>query len=859
MDTHRNPPKAGGALWSANHPSVWRETLADESGRPISVLLRHPSYPFTDRVARSDGIAALRAVANRYLQLAQARAGISDEVLDALLRPKSRPEFGWLPLTWGPGKLEQARDARGSFRMARELPGAGASQTLVMLAGYRMQDLTSAGGEVGLRLALHLDARPRAARWNVRITGLCTSRLPQGFKASRPLDPMSARLQGRIVALATALDFQQWAVDGMAFVDPAQDDTLRVFLSGAKPSADGVSQRNFRLVADFPPNGAEPKVVQRSERLSHAVPASVFELDPASCTPAPAPIETRRPTRPDTQLDGHRICTPHMEALLKHASGAFEVRQTPLGNVAADATQPQRIVPGTLPLRSDALAAAHAFLRGDELLRRLTAYGLLAANYFRLVKLPLLLRHRAPLKGAGDGIAVNAQVRPLGVGAGIYPQLVPGVVVPGEMPELAVSFGWCELAHRQRHLNDGNRVRAQPLGLAADARWAWHEFGHVLNYANLGELEFGFAHSAGDALAAIVADPESRQVRAGTERGLTFPWAFIPRRHDRDAMAGWCWCGRRSLSRQPRTGDNAPRELHLGYFEEQLLSSSLFRLYRCIGGDSLGADACHGAADYVVYLVMGAIQFLGLQAVAPVHSADQFVWALIETDLGAGAWNISATWPEHRQPRTLRRVGGCVHKVIRWAFEQQGLYATQLASATAEGPGLPPQVDIYIPDRRLGSQGQGGYHPVPLSAPSAMPPPQWQAGAAGIARASAGKVVVRVRNRGRQAADAVTVRCWVKRVNGGNVDDPNGWTELAATAGSQPASVGLISATSFRFDLPVGNAALQGPHWVKASATCPADPSNLDPLAAMPLAGMAVPITDLVANDNNLGLRRLRF
>jgi len=860
MDTKRNLPKAGGNHWSADHPCVWCEALADGHGAPVSVMLRHPGYPFSGTVARSDGMAALRSLANQYMQRVHVRAGIGNEVLQALLR-NHRPEFGWLPLTWGPGKLEQARNARGSFRMARELRGAGSSQTLVLLAGYRLQDMTSAGGEVGLRLAMHLDAAPgiapSAAQWNVRITGLSTSRLPLGFNASNALDPMTQRLQGRIVALAAGLGFQELAVDGMAYVDPTRDGSLRVFLSCGKTSADGTSLRNFRLVADFPPHGADPTVLQRSERISHAM-ASVFEGDPASHPSAPAPIEQRRPTRRAPALDARRVNTARMRATLMDPGGTFEVRQTPLGNVNANPAQVQVIAPAQLPLRSDALAAAHAYLRGDELLRRLKAYGLLAKNYFKLGKQPLRLRHRAPLKGAGDGIAVNAQVLPLGVGAGVYPQLNPGAIA-GQMAELEVSFGWCELAHRQWWPNDAGRQRAQPLGLAADARWAWHEFGHVLNFANLGELEFLFAHSAGDALAAVIADPESRHVRQGAERGLTFPWVFIPRRHDRNAMAGWCWCGRRNLSRLPRTSANAPRQLHLGYFEEQLLSSSLFRLYLCIGGESAHSPTCHSASDYVVYLVMGAIQFLGLHQVAPAYSVDQFVWALIETDLGAGAWNIVADWPETLPPRPVTRVGGCVHKVIRWAFEQQGLYATKVASHTVEGPGLPPDVDIYIPDRRQSGQGNGAYHPVPLTAASAVPLPQWLASPAGIDRVPGGGVVVRVRNRGRLVAQGVTVRCWVLGVNSANADDPAVWTELAASPGTQPAGVGLNSATAFHFDLPVGNAALQGAHWVKASATCAADPSNLDPLAALPLANTVTPIADLVANDNNLGLRKLQF
>jgi hypothetical protein len=42
-------------------------------------------------------------------------------------------------------------------------------------------------------------------------------------------------------------------------------------------------------------------------------------------------------------------------------------------------------------------------------------------------------------------------------------------------------------------------------------------------------------------------------------------------------------------------------------------------------------------------------------------------------------------------PDTFERIGGCVHKVIRWAFEAQGLYRS-----FTNAPGYPPPVDIFI-------------------------------------------------------------------------------------------------------------------------------------------------------------------
>jgi hypothetical protein len=111
------------------------------------------------------------------------------------------------------------------------------------------------------------------------------------------------------------------------------------------------------------------------------------------------------------------------------------------------------------------------------------------------------------------------------------------------------------------------------LGIASDYRIVLHEFCHELLWENVGSPNFGFAHSAGDALAAILLDPNS----FAPDRGLTFP--FIPlandctnpdicRRHDRDVALGWAWGGSKhdtqynseqSSPRSPRAGAGLQR------------------------------------------------------------------------------------------------------------------------------------------------------------------------------------------------------------------------------------------------------------------------------------------------------------
>jgi hypothetical protein len=202
-----------------------------------------------------------------------------------------------------------------------------------------------------------------------------------------------------------------------------------------------------------------------------------------------------------------------------------------------------------------------------------------------------------------------------------------------------------DLSMRARKAWKGERIPVEPLGIAADARWIWHEIGHVLLMASVGELEFRFAHSAGDALAAIVADPQSILASNARWRGATFPWVFEPRRHDRCACNGWSWDG--LLHYAAAHAPNSQPARRKGYQTEQILSSSLFRLYRCIGGDTtiVASELPYlkdreSASHYSVYLIMRGIQILGASDIVPTYKADQFVSALIDADIGTEVWDV---------------------------------------------------------------------------------------------------------------------------------------------------------------------------------------------------------------------------
>src|SRR5262249_40426577 len=71
-------------------------------------------------------------------------------------------------------------------------------------------------------------------------------------------------------------------------------------------------------------------------------------------------------------------------------------------------------------------------------------------------------------------------------------------------------------------------------------------------------------------------------------------------------------------------------------------------------------------------------------AATPAATASVFASALIDADIGT----------QHFSDGVMNRLGGSLHKVVRWAFQQQGLYHS--GSGDRDTPGAPPGVDIYV-------------------------------------------------------------------------------------------------------------------------------------------------------------------
>jgi hypothetical protein len=352
-----------------------------------------------------------------------------------------------------------------------------------------------------------------------------------------------------------------------------------------------------------------------------------------------------------------------------------------------------------------------------------------------------------------------------------------------------------------------------PVGIATDVRVVLHEFGHALLWDHVSWWGFGWCHSAGDTLGVINTDP-GPQPPAGVDRFLTFPFVpIIGRRHDRKVAQGWAWGGAQ---------DDA------NYGSEQILSTLLFRVYQTTGGDDTDITIRRFAARYLTYLIVQAIGTLTVTTTNP---------AVFETAM-EDADNSTVNFEGHP--------GGAWHKVIRWSFEQQGLFQPPGAPTPVTQPGAPPAVDVYIDDGR-----NGGYMPyLPnFTATADIWNRHFPDGGTAHEDPLAGFpsfLYVRVRNRGTQSATDASVMLFQADPASG-LGWPGAWTpaataQLAASGAIPPGGQTVIGPFSW---LP----ASAGPISLLASASATGDASNADTVNG------PLPHRRLIPLDNNLAQR----
>lgn len=584
----------------------------------------------------------------------------------------------------------------------------------------------------------------------------------------------------------------------------------------------------------------------------------------------PAGMHSGRPWRSWLELDWFRF-REHFGALnqLADPGGRFFVgqsRHVEAGAPGFNENQPVAVGAGTMDsIRSDGAAALNAFVRAAEFFLRIDNwYGLPMPVQFRFVNLPLIVRYRAGIvPGAGDGRTINAQAR--------WAPTMPPESLPSN---LEVRLALADLQSnegRVRAIDRTGRVNCSPLSIAVSNRWCWHEFGHVLIAGATGELELEFAHSVGDALGAILCDPYSKLADQDQWRGVTFPFQSLPnRRHDRTAADGWSWSGAHYRPNRYFAGVGGHHVLSRGgYCSEQIMSSTLFQLYRSLGGDAPRTgggrygDFRKLGAEHTAALIMAGVGILGPAMAIVARSAEDFAASMMAAD--------STMPPLALIGGTRSRYGGMANKVIRWAFEHQGAFAgPQPLPLDHNAPGSPPAVDVLVKSLRLGEAG--GYQAVTFKDQGHFADPRslWVRQApsgAGDQNPVGGQdnyVFATANNRGQATGKATMARMWCAQL-AISANAPlviPAWTDPAWVALSPyvlnadgpndvPNTPPGVTFGPFLWPGAVSRAR----YAILAEMSCAADPSNLDPALALPCASSPCNVEELVAFDNNLALR----
>jgi hypothetical protein len=509
----------------------------------------------------------------------------------------------------------------------------------------------------------------------------------------------------------------------------------------------------------------------------------VFFADPITSAPSGPPASGTSAQlnlkRTSVLLQGLNAPVAGTQAL----SGALAVVQ--------DVEQPT-IAPPTKPAgsnfdfaaRTNDFAAVNAYVLTDRFFRFVQSLGFSLPTYFGPTPFPNPVDHR----GLGGNV-INAHCLGLAGGVGIL-----------------------QSAYALADLGD----TANPIGIACDWRVVLHELGgHGILYPHVHSPNFGFSHSAGDSFAAILNDSNS----AAPDRFVTFPWVNIGRRHDRPATGGWAWGGVNDVG---------------GYSSEQILSTSHFRFYRSIGGDSTQANMRLFAARFACYLILRAVG--SLTPTTNPNNASGYVTKLLAADLG--------DWTSEGQ------AGGAYGKVIRWAFEKQGLFQAPGAPTPVVTEGKPPAVDVYIDD------GRHGEYP--------FQPNFWNCQAIWNRRHPDGLTTheapvvgvtnfayVKIKNRGTQVATNVVVKAYHANPAAGLIY-PNDWQAMTTpqlAAANVPANnAAEIVVGPFQWTpTHVGHECI---FMVASAAGDPSNVSNLSP-------GESIPEWRLVPNDNNIGQRNV--
>lgn len=433
---------------------------------------------------------------------------------------------------------------------------------------------------------------------------------------------------------------------------------------------------------------------------------------------------------------------------------------------------------------TDDFSAVNAYYHLDSLFRMVENFGFPVATYFAGTTFPLPADHR------GANGERNAYHYGNDAGAAT----------------LKFTFGL---------LNTGC-----PIGYSTDRAPVIHEFAHACLQNNISDGKFSWCHGFGDALAVVMCDPGSQ----APDRFMRSPFmngGSGLKRHDRDVTLGWAWGGTED------DGNQGSR---------QILSTTMFRAYCSTGGDDAHGNPAiqlarrEFAARYMSYLMIGAVG--SMTSAAPPASADDFATALIDFD------QTNADFEDHP--------GGAFHKIIRWAFEKQGLYQPVSAPTPVTTEGAPPAVDVYINDGREGEYEwrQNFWNTTDIWSSRSN---DSTIGHETPLLDVTNYLFVRVKNRGTEPADNVVVKAYHCRPGTGLVW-PDDWQAMVTA--ELPA--GTIAPGA---EIVVGPfewvPEVEGHECLLASVSADGDSSNADTVNG------SIPHWRLVPFDNNIAQRNV--
>ncbi len=549
-----------------------------------------------------------------------------------------------------------------------------------------------------------------------------------------------------------------------------------------------LGELNWRMLVEL-----ETGSILYLRALADAVNGYAFLLDPISATgdntkTADQPNSVLNPLRDDEVLNNLDSSVGGVQSL--------EGTYAKLTNRHLPTIDPPTEPTGTnfyYEVRTNDFAAVSAYFHVNRFFEVIESLGFSISSYFANTDFPIDVDHR------GFGGVSNAH---------------------------CVGNGTDGILHTCYGLMDN--TDGDPLGRACDPRVHWHELGgHGVLYDFVGGPNFDFSHSAGDGVSGIFYDPDSKA--PGDLRFEYVPWhGTLRRRFDRDISAGWAWGGSR---------DDA------NYGSEEILATSLFRIYQSIGGDSTNYNRKKFASRMMLYLIFRAIQ--NLTAATNPDYAREFAQELMTVDLLN--WTSEGFF------------GGAYNKVIRWSFEKQGEYQSPLlvrgdgTYGTNTSAGNAPDVDVYIDDGR-----QGEYEYVSSSWNTTT---IWNRNSPDGIDSHQQPILdqtnyayVKIKNRGIQQATNVVVKGYHSKPMAG-ISWPNDLQPFTTAQLTEPTLNGNNSEEKIvgPFEwTPIINA--YGHDCMMMIVSTAEDPSNVDNFTA----GETIAAWRLVPNDNNVGQRNVQ-